>query len=594
VDDAEALCSLDDALNTAAVWWVRSRSWLVDARAALDVCELHSGDPEGHYAANGLYTQRISFLRLLMPDRMRQEPSHRFSYDCLTPPLRYAMDTRAMAERHNLHLPVHEKLLAGLRSYASLRLLTQVASWGTSIYVIRHVGNGELGRYAVALVVFNYLATAYDGTLLEALIQRPPATSMARRAVFSLMTVIGLILALITAGASAVIGRLVGDAAVPPLILGMALALALSSLCVLPQATLAREMNFSRLASIGAFQAACVTIATVALAWRGFGAWALVSGQIVGVVVRVVLLNASSLGIARPTFRVGEAMEYLRVGGVLFADNLLWRWYTSLDTFLLGRWAGTRLLGFYSLAQQLAELPLEKIATVVNDVSLPAYAHLSSDRKASGALLLETVRTHATVGFPLYWGFAATAGSVVSVLFGNEWHLTIFPLAALALVAPLRLIGSSETPAMTGLGCPKVLLKTKLIIAPCMSVALLIGCRFGGINGAAMAWVAMFPLCLGLSFRYVVDAAGVPYRRVLGVIRGPAMAAALMGTTVVGWQRAVNAWYGPPWLALASSIAIGVVAYAGALRMLDPEAFRLAWVRLGRVAGLGQATLVQE
>ena len=81
-----------------------------------------------------------------------------------------------IGDRENAEPPVHEKLVAGLRSYASVRLLTQVASWVGSIYVIRHVGNYALGRYAVALVVFNYLVMAFDGTLLEALIQRPPPT----------------------------------------------------------------------------------------------------------------------------------------------------------------------------------------------------------------------------------------------------------------------------------------------------------------------------------------------------------------------------------------------------------------------------------
>jgi O-antigen/teichoic acid export membrane protein len=494
-----------------------------------------------------------------------------------------------MADLARESLPVHEKLLVGLRSYASLRLLTQVASWLGSIYVVRHVGNQALGRYAVALVVFNYIAMSYDGTLLEALIQRPPVTRRERRAVFTLLTAIGLILAGLAAACSGLIGRLVADQAVSPLILGMALALALTSFCVLPQATLARQMNFPRLASIGAVQAVCVTLVMVIMARRGAAAWALVSGQIMGALVRVVLLNASSWGIVRPTWAVADALPYLRFGGVLLADNLLWRWYTSVDTLLLGRWSGTRSLGFYSLAQQVAELPLEKISTVVNDVSLPAYAELSGDRAASGALMLETVRMHAMAGFPLYWGLAAITGSLVPLLFGASWRLSVFPLVALAIVAPLRLIGSTETPAMTGIGCPKVLLKTKLIIAPCMTAALLIGCRLGGINGAALAWLGVFPLCQAFAFRYVLCAAGVPYSRVMVAVRGPAAAAALMAAVVLAWQRVGSVVSAPVWLTLPSAIAIGVLVYIGVLRLVAPDAFRLAVSRLSQFMGLRQA-----
>src|SRR6185437_14951237 len=149
-----------------------------------------------------------------------------------------------------------------------------------------------------------------------------------------------------TAAAGGLIGNLVGDPAIVPLIAAISLAIALISFGVLPQAMLARRMAFPRLAGIGAIQAVCVTIATVLLAWRGEGAWALVAGQVVGAAVRAMLLNLSARGLLWPTWQLSAAFGYVRFGGVLFADNLLWRWYTSLDTFLLGRWSGTTSLGY--------------------------------------------------------------------------------------------------------------------------------------------------------------------------------------------------------------------------------------------------------
>lgn len=481
---------------------------------------------------------------------------------------------------------VHEKLVVGLRSYASLRLLTQITSWAGTIYVVRHLDSHAFGQYAVALVVFNYLAMVFDGTLLETLVQQPPATVEARREAFSLLLGVGVLLVAVTAAIAGPIGRLVGDESVAPLVMGIAAALGLTSLCILPQATLAREMDFQRLASIGAVQAVCVTLSTVGLAALGTGAWALVSGQIVGAAVRAVLLNVHSPGLLRPTLRIKGALEYLRFGGVLFADNVLWRWYTSLDTFLLGRWSGTVQLGFYNLAQQVAELPLEKISTVVNDISLPAYAELRRDPPAAANLLLETIRTHATAGFPIFWGLAAVAAYAVPVLFGSRWETSVFPLIALAAVAPLRLIGSIETPAMTGIGRPGVLLRTKLIIAPCMTVALAVGCWLGGIKGAALAWLGIFPLCYGWSFRYVLQAAEVRYRQLLAVIRGPAAAAALMILAVLISERLTGSFTDSSVAILAVSIAVGAAAYGLGLRLLDPVAFRLAEARLGRFVGL--------
>ena len=484
---------------------------------------------------------------------------------------------------------IHDKLVSGLRSYASLRLLTQIASWLGTIYVVRHVDSHALGRYGVALVVFNYVSMTYDGTLIETLVQQPPASHRERRAVFTLVVAVGLVLAGAVATASGAVARLVGDAAVGPLVVGVALALALTSMCVLPHAALARDMDFRRLARIGAVQGICVTASTVTLASQGAGAWALVGGQIVGATVRAGLLNAARRGFMLPTIHLSGVFATLRFGGLLFVDNMLWRWYTSLDTILLGRWSGTAQLGYYSLAQQVAELPLEKISTVVNDVSLPAYAELREDRGAAAKLLLETIRTHAIVGFPIFWGLAAVASYAVPVLFGDRWAAAVFPLIALAAIAPLRLIGSIETPAMTGLGRPGVLVRSKLIVAPAMTVALLVGCRLGGIRGAALAWLITFPVFYGFAFRAVLRAAGLSYRDLRAVTRGPVAAAALMVIVVLVWSRAASLLGSTHVLALLMAIGVGVLAYAAGLRMIDPGAFRLARARAGRFVGLRRA-----
>lgn len=463
--------------------------------------------------------------------------------------------------------------------------MTQILSWVGTIYVVRRLGSHAVGQYAVALVVFNYLAMTFDGTLLETLVQRPP-TAQTRRATFSLVIGIGSLLAGFTLAVSHFIGHLVKDPAVPALVVGVVIAFFLMSFGVLAQATLARQMAFPRLARIAAAQSLCVTGVTVSLAAWGVGAWALVWGLIIGALVRVTLLNLYSWSLMWPTFRLRAAWEHLRFGGVLFADNLLWRWYTSLDTFLLGRWAGTTSLGYYNLAQQVAELPLEKITTVVNDVSLPAYAELHEEEGAAARLLLETIRTHAIVGFALFWGLAAVAAYAVPVLFGAGWHSAVFPLVALAAVAPVRLIGSIETPAMTGIGRPGVLVRTKLIIVPCMTGALLIGCRLWGIRGAALVWLGVFPLCYGYAFRYVLRAAGIPYHRVWDVVRGPLFAAALMVVVVLALERGLSLIMGSALLVLIAAMPLGAGLYVLGLRGVDPEAYRLARERFGRFFGL--------
>lgn len=480
---------------------------------------------------------------------------------------------------------MHDKLFAGVRSYAIAKLLTQLVSWIGTIYVVRALDSRAFGLFGIGVVVFNYASLIFEGGIMEALVQRPPATHAERRAVFTLLVGLGLVSAAAMTALAGPVAQLVGEPQVTPFVMALSIALLVMSLGAMPQAQLMREMAFRPLATIEAVHALGTTGITVSLAYAGAGAWALVLGMIAGATIRTVLFNALAPGLMLPTRRFLDALHYLRFGAVVVFDGMLWLWYTSIDTLLLGRWTGAASLGFYRVAQQLANMPLEKISTIVNQVALPAYAELRNDRRGIARLTLETMRTHAVVGFPIFWGLASVADSAVPVLFGERWQAAVFPLIAFSAIAPLRLIGSIESPAMTGTGNPGILLKTKWILVPGMTVALAIGCWLGGINGAALTWLLAFPVCYTLAFHYVLAKVGLTYREVLAALRGPAIVAALMVVVVRLGSSAAAEMSLAPALGLFAQIAIGALSYALLLRVIDRDAYRLTQQRMERLIG---------
>jgi O-antigen/teichoic acid export membrane protein len=212
----------------------------------------------------------------------------------------------------------------------------------------------------------------------------------------------------------------------------------------------------------------------------------------------------------------------------------------------------------------------------VNDVSLPAYTNLAHDRKEAASLMLETIRTHAAIGLPVFWGIASVALTAVPVIFGAQWLPAVFPLVAMALVAPLRLMGSVETPAMTGIGRAIVLLQSKSIVVPAMTIALVAGAWSGGVRGVSLAWLCVFPPVYALAFRLVLRAIGLRYAQVFGVVRGPAIAAGAMAICVAAFQHwASGALQLPPVVLLLALITLGAALYPAALRVVDRNAFDL-------------------
>jgi teichuronic acid exporter len=475
---------------------------------------------------------------------------------------------------------IYQKFRAGLRAHTLAKILVQTVSWVGTVYVLRTLDAHAVGVFAIASVAFGYAQLMYEGGMLETLVQQHPQSLTERRAVFTLLLAMGIVSAALLAALAGPIATLVETPEVAPIVAVLATSLIMTALGILPHARLIHDMRFRPLAVVSSVQAFLSSVVMVWLAYAGFGAWSLVWGAVAGALVRTVMLNLAVPSLHLPTLSFSNALRYLRTSAVLIADGLMFRWYTSIDVFLLGRWSGAAQLGHFSFGQQVANTPLEKISTVVNDVSLPAYTRLAADREEAGKLMLETIRTHGAIGLPVFWGIASVALTAVPVIFGAQWLPAVFPLVAMAMVAPLRLIGSVETPAMTGIGRAPVLLQTKFIIVPLMTAALVAGAFAGGVRGVSLAWLLAFPPVYAFAFRLVLRAIGLRYSQVLAVLRGPAIAAGVMATSVVALQYwLADAWVLPAALRLLVLIAAGAAIYPAALWIADRHAFDLLKVR---------------
>ena len=185
----------------------------------------------------------------------------------------------------------------------------------------------------------------------------------------------------------------------------------------------------------------------------------------------------------------------------------------------------------------------------------------------------------------MFWGLGSVADLLVPVALGDEWRPAILPLMAFAWVAPLRLMGSIESPAMTGMGRPEVLVRTKLFLATVMIGSLAVACAWYGVVGAIFVWVVVFPVCYVATLRVVLSALDLTIGRAFQVVRGPLCSGLIMVVAVRALLVAVEP-RGTTTGLLGVAIIVGALVYIGALRVLDPLAFSLTAGRLSRVAGL--------
>ncbi len=145
---------------------------------------------------------------------------------------------------------------------------------------------------------------------------------------------------------------------------------------------LTRQVRFQRLAMAQAMSAIARSIIPIILAYRGWGLWALVSGNIASTIVSILLLYIIS-PVWRP--RLGWSQElvgyFIKFGSKVLGTSLLLEALDRVDDLWTGIVLGEKALGFYDKAYGFATYPRQVITVPLVQVVSGTYAELLPHRQ---------------------------------------------------------------------------------------------------------------------------------------------------------------------------------------------------------------------
>ena len=238
------------------------------------------------------------------------------------------------------------------------------------------------------------------------------------------------------------------------------------------------------------------------------------------------------------------------------------------DIFVAGRVLDPHSLGLYSEALFLTLIVTGRFIPPLNEVALPAYAHLHNAGEPLGSAFVATARLVMLVAAPLYVGLSLTAGPAVATLFGPKWLEMVPLVGGLALAIPfmaLQIICSSATNAM---GRPQICVRSSIAGACIMPVGYLIGIRWGTM-GLVHAWQIGAPLLLGVTLWLtlpVIRASWVALAAAMLPVAAATGALAAVVMTLTGVTVGLSAQ-----LQLAILVTGGAATYSLTLKLLWPD-----------------------
>src|SRR5262249_49727547 len=262
----------------------------------------------------------------------------------------------------------------------------------------------QFGLAAMALTFSGIALIFTDLSLGAALVQRRNVTENDRSTVFwttvatgGLCTVIGIALA-------GPIASFFNEPHVYALVVAESFSFIIVALSATQAALLTREMAFRGLELRDAGGTIVGAAVAIALAFAGFGPWAIIVQSLAASCVSTTLIWLFSSWRPRFTFSLGSLRECGGVGVKLFGSRVMGVVNTNADNMLVGRFLGSAPLGLYSLAYNLMFNPIARIITPIQGVLIPAFSRLQDDPERLGQAWLRGSRLLAVASFPAFAG----------------------------------------------------------------------------------------------------------------------------------------------------------------------------------------------
>ncbi|HEY0992394.1 MAG TPA: oligosaccharide flippase family protein [Kofleriaceae bacterium] len=355
---------------------------------------------------------------------------------------------------------------------------------------------------------------------------------------------------------------------------GLALAILVRRIGAVPDKVLAREMRFRELAIANGAGDLAYTITAIALArMTELGGHAIVIGNIVqSTIATSLVVRATGLGWLRRTpWRWERVREILRFGIPLGFAQLFDFATRYWDNLAFGAYFGPKIVGFYNMAYNLADIPAVQVGEQISGVLLPAMTGVApADRKAA---LIRSTGLMALVVFPLAIGLGSVAPTLIRCILNDAWQGVAPLLTVLSVLSVVRPMAWGVSAYLASFSRTRTLMCLELL-----KLVLLFGCivafsSLGPVWTAASVGIAFGAQAL-VAIGLVITTDAVPAWPLASALLRPLAACGVMAAAALGVREAmIGSGITAAKAILPVEIVVGALVYvAAAFAIAGPTA----------------------
>ncbi len=389
-------------------------------------------------------------------------------------------------DQQNQFQDIQSKSTKGIKWQGIAEIFIRIFQLLTTIILARLLVPEDFGLISVALIFTQFAYVIFDFGFSTALVQKKEVKDEHYSTTFVAYLAAAFVFTQLVILGSPWIARFFSQPVLQNLLNTLTVVFFLYAFGAIPRIMLIKSMRFKRFGLLQIISVFSYGMVTIILAWQGAGVWSFVAGIICEQFILTVLLYIFAGWRVRFIFRLWALKEIIGFGGNVLGTRIVGYFNANAANFMIGRLLGAIPLGFYAIAYQLVEIPVQRVSKTVLRVVFPALSKLQDNTAEFVTLYKQTVYHLALIIFPVFAGIFLIAPQFIRILYGDQWLPAIVPLQILTAVGLFRAIWVTTSMIFLARGYPQVEFRINMLYFIFLIPSIFFASRYG-IDGVAAA-----------------------------------------------------------------------------------------------------------
>lgn len=316
---------------------------------------------------------------------------------------------------------VRSQLLHGVVWNFVEKVLIRAATFFIGIILARLLSPSDYGLIGMLAVFISISGVFIEGGLAKALIQRQNCQNIDYSTAFVTNVGMSIIIYVIMYASAPWIADFYGEPILIDLTRILSLNFILGSFNIVQRAKMMARVDFKSLAQINVISTIVSGIIGIAMAYYGYGVWALVGQTLCSTIVLIILFPIYSKWKPSLEFSMSSFRQLFGFGSNLMVTGVYAVVLNNISTIFIGKFYRSGQLGFFTRASQFSELISTTSYEVIGNVTFPVLSELQDDKTRLIKVYRKSLFFTAMFIFPIMVLTSLLARPIIIILLTEKW-----------------------------------------------------------------------------------------------------------------------------------------------------------------------------